>query len=130
VWCLDPIALNTEAKVQFEFGAEIPAFGRDKVLESYLPTRVLEGSARLNPLASMGPRNTARMAAQLGTFTINHRLHTPIEEIGAGDHVWRWIIPAPAKTRMATELAHLGYTSLTVFPELDRVSDLTKELLR
>jgi hypothetical protein len=130
VWCLDPIALNKEAKVEFEFDAEIPAFGRDKVLESYLPTHVGDGTAKLNPIASVGPRNTARMAAQLGTFTINHRLHLPIEEIGARQHVWRWIIPARAKRDMANELALLGYTSLTVFPELDRVSDLTKELLR
>ena len=130
VWCLDPIALNKEAKVEFEFDAEIPAFGRDKVLESYLPTHVHEGTAKLNTIASVGPRNTPRMAAQLGTFTINHRLHTPIEEIGAQQHVWRWIIPGAAKAGMADELALLGYTSLTVFPELDRVSDLTKELLR
>jgi hypothetical protein len=130
VWCLDPIALNREAKVEFEFDAEIPAFGRDKILESYLPTRVHEGTAILNPIASVGPRNTPRMAAQLGTFTINHRLHTAIEEIGAKQHAWRWIIPAEAKTTMSDELALLGYRSLTVFPELDRVSDLTKELLR
>jgi hypothetical protein len=130
VWCLDPIALNKEAKVEFEFEAEIPAFGRDKILDSYLPTRVHEGTAKLNPIATVGPRNTARMAAQLGTFTINHRLHTPIEEIGATEHVWRWIIPAQAKNAMADELALLGYRSLTVFPELDRVSDLTRELLR
>jgi FRG domain len=130
VWCLDPVALNKEAKVEFEFEAEIPAFGRDKVLDSYLPTRVHEGSAKLNPVASVGPRNTPRMAAQLGTFTINHRLHIPIEEIGGKKHVWRWIIPANSKPVMAKELELLGYRSLTVFPELDRVSDLTRELLR
>lgn len=130
VWCLDPIALNQEAKISFEFEVEIPAFGRDRILDSYLPTRVHEGTARLYPVASMGPRNTARMAAQLGTFTINHRLHTPIEEIGNADHVWRWIIPAAAKSKLAQELALLGYRPLTVFPELDRVADLTKELLK
>jgi hypothetical protein len=129
VCCLDPIALNKEAGVKFDFEAEIPAFGRDKVLESYLSTHVHEGSSDLNPIAIVGPRNTARMAAQLGTFTINHRLHTPIEAIGAGKHTWRWVIPPRAKNAMARELALLGYRSLTVFPELDRVSDLTRELL-
>jgi hypothetical protein len=129
VWCLDPVALNREAKLKFEFEAEIPAFGRDKVLDSYLPSHVSENPAELNPVAIVGPRNTPRMAAQLGTFTINHRLHTPIENIGERKHVWRWTIPANAKENLLKELAHLGYSALTLFPELDRVADLSRELL-
>lgn len=129
VWCLDPIALNREANLRFEFEAEIPAFGRDKVLESYLPSHVQESPAELFPVAIVGPRNTPRMAAQLGTFTINHRLHQPIEEVGEGRHVWRWVIPADAKKDLLKELAHLGISTLTLFPELDRVADLSKELL-
>lgn len=38
VWCLDPIALNgDEARIGLRAPTEIPAFGIDKVLESYLP---------------------------------------------------------------------------------------------
>jgi hypothetical protein len=130
VWCLDAVALNRAANLKFDFASEIPAFGPDKVLESYLPSHVSEGSAEPSPVAIVGPRNTPRMAAQLGTFTINHRLHTPIEEIGKGDHVWRWNIPAnDAKKSILRELAHLGYSALTLFPELDRVADLSRELL-
>jgi hypothetical protein len=129
VWCLDPVALNKAANLKFEFEPEIPAFGRDKVLESYLPSRVQENPAELSPVAIVGPRNTPRMAAQLGTFTVNHRLHRPIEQIGDGRHVWRWIIPAAAKKRVLDELAHLGISALTLFPELDRVADLSRELL-
>ncbi len=129
VWCLDPVALNREAKLKFEFEPEIPAFGRDKVLESYLPSRVRENPAELYPVAIVGPRNTPRMAAQLGTFTINHRLHTPIEDIGEGKHVWRWIVPGAAKGKILKELAVLGISALTLFPELDRVADLTREIL-
>jgi len=129
VWCLDPVALNREAKLKFEFEAEIPAFGRDKVLESYLPSHVQENPAVLVPVAIVGPRNTPRMAAQLGTFTINHRLHTPIEKIGECKHIWRWIIPAAAKRKISKELTLLGITGLTLFPELDRVAELTREIL-
>jgi hypothetical protein len=129
VWSLDPIALNKEAKLSFQFSAEIPAFGRDKVMTNYLPSTVHEGSAVLNPVAIVGPRNTARMAAQLGTFTINHRSHDPIERIGAGKHVWRWIIPAKAKREIARELVYLGISALTLFPELDRVADVSREIL-
>ncbi len=130
VWCLDAVALNRVANLKFEFEAEIPAFGRDKVLQSYLPSHVQEDPSELSPVGIMGPRNTRRMAAQLGTFTINHRLHTPIEEIGASTHVGRWTIPARSKSNILKELAHLGYSALTLFPELDRVADLSSELLK
>jgi hypothetical protein len=129
VWRLDPVALNGEAKLKFEFETEIPAFGRDKVLESYLPSHVRENPAELYPVAIVGPRNTPRMVAQLGTFTINHRLHTPLEEIGAGKHVWRWIVPAVAKRNILRELELLGISPLTLFPELDRVADITRQIL-
>lgn len=129
VWCLDPIEINKRANLKFDFEAEIPAFGSDEVLKSYLPSRIEKSTVRLNPVAIVGPRNTPRMAAQLGTFTINHLLHKPIEKIAGGSHVWRWIIPAAAKKKLAEELIHLGVTSLTLFPELDRVADLSRELL-
>jgi hypothetical protein len=130
VWCLDPVALNREASLNFQFELEVPAFGLDEVLASYLPSRVSKNPAELSPAAIVGPRNTPRMAAQLGTFTINHRLHKPIEAISKGKHVWRWIIPAAAKKNLLKELAHLGISALTLFPELDKVADLSKELLR
>jgi len=69
------------------------------------------------------------MAAQLGTFTINHRLHEPIENVSDGKHVWRWIIPAAAKKNLLRELAHLGISALTLFPELDKVAEISAELL-
>lgn len=131
VWCLDPIALNTEARVTgFRFANEIPAFGIDKVLNNYLPSSVDESPSVMSAVAIMGPRNTARMAAQLGVFTVNHREHTPIEDIGDGKHAWRWIVPASAKKTLRAELALLGFTALTLFPELDRVADMAKELLK
>lgn len=116
VWCLNPLALNKAANLQFPFESEIPAFGQDKVLENYLPSHVQESTSNLFTVAIVGPRTTPRMAAQLGTFTINHRLHTPIEEIGDGKHIWRWIIPGKAKKSILKELARLGYTALTLFP--------------
>jgi hypothetical protein len=88
VWCLDPIALNKEARLKFEFDQEIPALGIDKVCDSYLPSHVHENPSELFPIAVVGPRNTPRMVAQLGTFTLNHRMHTPLEKIWERKHVW------------------------------------------
>jgi len=130
VWCLDPVALNKEARIKFEFETEIPAFGHDNALESYLPSRLPgDGSSELYPIAIVGPRNTSRMAAQLGTFTVNHLEHKPIEAIGDAKHIWKWVIPAGAKRNVAQELGHLAISRLTLFPELDSVADMSRELL-
>lgn len=130
VWCLDPVALNKEARISsFKFDNEIPSFGLDKVMNSYLPSLVDESTSVLAPVAIVGPRNTARMAAQLGVFTVNHQDHKPIEDIGEGRHIWRWIVPHAAKKKLRRELKLLGFTALTLFPDLDRVADVAKELL-
>lgn len=129
LWCLDPIALNKEARFDFKFTNEIPAFGIDGVLDSYLPSQVTEAPNILNAVAIVGPRNTARMVAQLGVFTVNHRDHKPIEQLGQAKHIWRWIIPANSKVEMRKELAMLGYTPLTLFPDLDHVADVAGGIL-
>jgi len=130
LWCVDPIALNRDvAKINFSFSNEIPAFSLDTVLENYLPSRVTDAKSIMTPVAIVGPRNTARMAAQLGVFTINHRDHTAIEALGAGHHIWRWIITAARKKSLLADLKLLGITALSLFPELDRVADVSKELL-
>ena len=130
VWCLDPIALNREARIKFIFESEIPAFGHDKTLDSYLPGRLLgDETSELYPIAIVGPRTTPRMAAQLGTFTVNHLEHTPIEDVGESSHVWKWIIPATSKKVLRAELKDLGISRLTLFPDLDSVADLSRELL-
>lgn len=69
------------------------------------------------------------MAAQLGNFTISDRGSGAIDEIGENRRVWRFIIPAAAKQVFAEELRLLRFTELTLFPDLDRVATLTRELL-
>ena len=40
VWCIDPIALNKHANINFSSDVEIPAFDHDPVLDSYLPSKI------------------------------------------------------------------------------------------
>lgn len=128
VWCLDPLALNREARLRGRLETELPGFESDKILDNYLPDRQDQGVGQ-NPVAASGRRNSRRMAAQLGNFTIFDRSPNSIEDVGAGLHVWRLVIPAAAKAAIAEELRLLRFTELTLFPDLDRVADLTKELL-
>lgn len=130
LWCLDPIALNEFANIKFDLGVEIPAFDHDDVMENYLPTRIAsETTSKLNPIAAMASRNSPRISAQLGVFTITHRDHLPIETLGAGKHVWRLRIPARQKKALREELGILRLSRLTLFPELDQVATHALETL-
>lgn len=130
LWCLDPVALNRNANITFSHNLEIPAFDHDEILNNYLPTTIAsETTSDLPPIAAIASRNSPRIAAQLGTFTICHRNFTPIESVGDKKHVWRIIVPATAKVKILKELKHLRYTKLTLFPELDSVADDAQELM-
>ena len=131
LWCIDPVALNEHANINFESNVEIPAFDHDDVLENYLPTKIAgEKTSEFNPIAAIAVRNSPRIAAQLGTFTITHRTHTPIEEVGTSKHVWRLIIPKEAKGPLLTELTQLRVSRLTLFPELDSVAADAMEIVK
>lgn len=131
LWCLHPTDLNTKANLNFTFPSELPTFDQDEeVMQNYLPTRVaIDRKSNLNPVAAIALRDSPRMYAQLGVFTITHRNQTPIETIATGDHIWRLIIPAAAKKQLREELAYLSFTKLTLFPELSNVAVTAKELL-
>lgn len=128
LWCLNPLLLNREARFRGRLETELPGFGKDAVLDSYLPDRQDTGVAQ-NPVAASGPRNSKRMAAQMGNFTISDRASSPIEQVGARTHIWRFIVPSESKQNIRNELKLLGFTELTLFPDLDRVADATRELL-
>lgn len=123
-----PLSLNREARFRGRLETELPGFGKDDVLNSWLPDRQDSGLAQ-NPVAATGPRTSPRMAAQLGNFTISDRGSQPIEQVGARQHVWRLIIPAAAKPTFKEELKLLRFTELTLFPDLDRVAAVAKEVL-
>ncbi|CBL45540.1 Conserved hypothetical protein [gamma proteobacterium HdN1] len=128
VWCLAPLELNRHARFRGKLENELPGFDADEILDGYLPDRQAGGQGK-NAVAATGPRNSRRIAAQLGNFTIFDRASEPIEEIGDKNHVWRWIVPAHARPNLLEELRLLRLTELSFFPDLDRVSKLTRELL-
>ncbi len=130
LWNLLPIELNKAASINPPHPHEIPGFGDYKVLDNYLPSRLAsEQTSSLNPAAAIAPRNTRRMQAQQGVFTITHREQMAIEKVGDENHVWRMLIPASAKKRIRTELAAFNINRLALFPELDHVAEYATELL-
>lgn len=122
LWALLPRLLNESAGIVPEIPSDIPGFDDDIGLRPYLPTQLAaERTSHNNPVAAIAPRNTARIQAQLGVFTITHRDQIAIENVKDGKHVWRYIIPSSSKPKLLEELEHLHITKLSLFPELQNV---------
>lgn len=128
VWCLLPTDLNKLANVSLNHAMELPFLGVEKITDSYLPSAVAhERTSFLKPVAATAVRDSARMYAQLGTFTIIHRTPHAIEDLDKKEHVWRWIVPKAKKKPILAELNKLAINRLTLFPELPSVAQLAKE---
>jgi len=131
VWCLDPIALNHHAGHRRRHERDILAFSIDREMDDYLPDNVNERVAPHNPVAAIGPRNSVRMVAQAGTFTVIHADATPIEAVSDNqNHIWKLVVPAASKALLRSELTLLGITEHSLFPDLDRVAVLAREMIQ
>ena len=127
LWILDPERLNRLSNVSGDnplVNSNVPSFG-DEVTQNYQPSFVAaESYSHLNPIAVIGPRNTARMQAQLGVFTVIHREPTSIEDMGDGDHILKYRIPREAKEHLSKELSLLSIGRFQLFPELQSLGEL------
>lgn len=122
IWALLPIELNNKEGRQL--GNYLPSFEEDQDnLNMFEPTlyNERENFGRINPIAFISPRTVARMQVQLSVFTIHHKQQIPIERVGNGRHVWRYIIPTTAKRRILDQLRLLGIDESRLFPELDKI---------
>ena len=127
LWALMPTKLNEKSNFRPEYEHEVPSF-EDVHLQNYLPATIAhEHKSKLFPMAAIAPRNSPRMQAQQGVFTISHRENVLIEDIGAQgaerDYIWRYIIPPEAKEEVQRQLRMLGYNKFMLFPELESLSD-------
>lgn len=123
LWMLSPQKLNEAANLSEEtLKNGIPFFGMDEDLDPYLPKSVAQAGAQSpqRPVAAIAARNSARIAAQLGVFTIFHSDYTALDAIGDGLHLWRYRIPAASKPKIRAELEVLQMNQFALFPELDK----------
>lgn len=127
LWALLPIILNEKSNFRPEYEFEVPSF-EDEHLQNYLPSTIArEHMSKLFPMAAIAPRNSARMQAQQGVFTISHRENIFIEDVGAAgaerDYIWRYVIPSGSKIDVQRQLRMLGYNRFMLFPELESLSE-------
>ena len=128
LWCLDPVALNAASFVLPKFAHDIPCLTVDAELDDYLPSSH-SGLAKKPPIAALAMRYFPRIAAQAGVFTVTHFEQTPIEKVDSGKYVGRLLIPKASKKKLAASLELLGVHRLSLFPELDSVAHLAREVL-
>jgi hypothetical protein len=128
LWLLLPTKLNEEASIKPADIRDLPIFeDDDEQLQNYLPTKLAsEHTSRLTPAAGIAVRHSKRMQAQHSVFTVTHRDQTPIESVGRGLHIGRYIIPASSKLRIRRQLQALKIDALSVFPELDNAARLAR----
>lgn len=126
LWVLLPCDLNLKSNYRPDFEFEIPSF-EDEHMKGYVPSTIAgESKSKLLPMAAIAPRNSPRMQAQQGVFTISHRENILINHAGADGsekkHIWRYIIKPESKARLQKELALLGITKFQLFPELESLA--------
>jgi hypothetical protein len=128
LWCLYPKKLNSHTVEDIlSFGEEGDAA---KTLEIYRPNYFIpDVTYNKKPIAILASRQSQRINAQQGVFTISHARRLPIEEIEDQTHVVKIKIPSASKEIIKSELINLKINLLTVFPELANVGELTKENL-
>lgn len=121
---LIPTELNQKAGIRQNY---IVSINDNTVKKNYSPESFRsEHTSEMSPVAIICPRNTPRIQAQLGTFTIFHRNKTPIEEIEDGEFVWRYVIPSNSKAGILKELELLGIDEFKLFPELPSLGSIIK----
>ena len=116
--------LNEEASINLKDKRDLPIFeDDDDHLQNYLPTKLAsEHFSRLTPAAGIAVRHSKRMQAQHSVFTVTHRDQIPLEIVGNGKHIGRYIIPSFFKPRIRRQLEALKIDRLSVFPELDNAA--------
>ena len=122
VWCLDPIRLNDLGGHE----PEIKCAGLDSQLDAFTPesVRAARGTtASFKPVAIIAQRSFARLIAQQGVFTVTHRDQTPLDSINDPDLLVRIKIDRSGKKRIRTTLKALGFNRLSLYPELQSLSE-------
>lgn len=122
LWVLLPTELNKNAGIEPEENFDIPGVSE---LKNYSPTSYhVDRTNIMGPVSAITSRNTSRMQAQRGIFTIFHKKKTPIEEIGDKQHAWRYLIPKDKKDEILQELKICGIDKFQLFPELTSIGEI------
>lgn len=126
LWILKPTELNKIANISTSEKNFIPSFEDSELTNYSVETLNSNPRNKLAPIATIATRNSARIQAQLGVFTIHHLDNRPIEEFCSNDEVLKYKIPASSKSDLRDELSLLEINKFTLFPELASIGEIMK----
>lgn len=130
LWSLKPTELNKIANISTIEKNFIPSFD-DEELKMYTVEKLSSNPRnKLAPIATIATRNSPRIQAQLGVFTIHHLDNRAIEEFCTNGEVSKYKIPAQAKQEIRKELDLLRINKFTLFPELASIGETLKKGLK
>jgi len=130
LWSLKPTELNKIANISTSEKNFIPSFDDDE-LKMYTVEKLSSNPRnKLAPIATIATRNSPRIQAQLGVFTIHHLDDKAIEDFCAVDEVCKYRVPAKAKKNIRKELELLSINKFTLFPELSSIGETLKKGLK
>jgi hypothetical protein len=125
LWMLEPAKLNKNTNASKD--DHIPSFEEGLYMDDFATEKFDSGrNDGLKPIAAIATRNNPRIQAQLGAFTIGRSKNMPIENVGDGSHVVKYIIPSKAKASISQDLKLLGIGKFQVFPELASIGEIIK----
>lgn len=133
LWFLLPTVLNSRAGITLQ-GRELPIFEEgDEHLDNYLPSKLMAENVhvQMKPVAGIAARHLKRMQAQHSVFTVTHSKQTPVyqeDSQESNSYIGRYTIPSNSKEWIREELAALQLTRLSIFPDLDNVARLAREI--
>lgn len=125
IWVLSPGSLN-----QVTLGKFIPFMHDPRVQPLIAEAFGAKIGTGFSPyLAVFAPRSDARMAAQLGNYTI-HQARAPLDDQPEASRALISIsIPMTAKARLRNELGLLGIRASSLFPDLATLATEISELV-
>lgn len=130
LWLLLPSALNKNANiVDKNEGDYIPSFDDDEVTGYSTESVRHANRLELFPIATIATRNNPRIQAQMGTFTVHHNKSISIEAVGDGRHARKVIIPQESRANILAELSLLGVNRFSLFPEMESIGNILKEMM-
>ena len=121
VWMLSPGHLN-----HYSIGDIVPFLHDNRVKP--IAEAAFSRLDAPHTVAAMAPRHDARMAAQLGNFTV-HGSREPLEEhTNAANFLAKIEIPKSAQDRVNYDLVSAGMRLSNLFPDLDHLAEELSEL--
>lgn len=130
LWALKPTELNKIANISTNERNFIPSFD-DVELQNYsVLTLSSNPRNKLAPIATIATRNSPRIQAQLGVFTIHHLDNRAIEDFCTKDEIIKYRIPSDSKKQLRKELGLLSISKFTLFPELASIGEILKKGLK